>query len=84
MRRFILKRNEDISGVSGTGVVAEGALFHNGHYALCWFGDTSTIEVGDSIEDLVKIHGHEGRTIVVWVDEQDVKDFREILGGSKE
>ena len=30
MNSFILRRLEDVSGVSGTGVVAEGVEFSNG------------------------------------------------------
>ena len=33
-RRFLLLREEDISGVSGTGIVAEGIEFYDGVCAL--------------------------------------------------
>ena len=35
-RRFELHRDDDVSGVSGTGVVAEGVLFSSGRVALEW------------------------------------------------
>lgn len=36
MRTFVLRRNEDISGVSGVGIVAEGIEFSDGVVALRW------------------------------------------------
>ena len=36
MRRFLLERIEDVSGVAGTGWVAEGIQFTNGCVALTW------------------------------------------------
>lgn len=69
MRRFILQRNEDASGVSGTGTVAEGIEFTGGKVAMTWLTPMAIVEVADSIHVIEAIHGHEGRTIVVWLDE---------------
>ena len=66
MRCFQLVRVEDVSGVSGTGVVAEGVQFANGRCALSWLGKFKTINIYERIEDLLAIHGHEGRTRVEW------------------
>lgn len=66
MNTFKLKRSEDVSGVSGTGFVAEGVLFSNGRVALCWLTETPTVTSFDSIADVETIHGHEGRTKIVW------------------
>jgi hypothetical protein len=66
MINFALHRSEDVSGISGTGRVAEGVLFGNGKVVLGW-ATTSSVEVFDSIEDVIKIHGHEGRTKVIWL-----------------
>src|SRR5579872_1239536 len=41
-RRFVLVRHEDVSGVSGTGVVAEGVAFSNGVVALQWASEFPT------------------------------------------
>ena len=71
MRRFLLVRSEDVSGVSGTGRVAEGVVFHDGQYTMSWFGQLHTIEVGPSIEAVERIHGHEGRTRIEWLDTED-------------
>ena len=68
MKRFDLFRVEDESGVSGTGVVAEGVQFQTGKCALGWLTKVSSIAIYDSIEELTQIHGHEGKTIVRWID----------------
>lgn len=67
-RRFILNRKEDASGVSGTGVIAEGVEFSDGTCALRWKTKHRCTGVYDSILVLEHIHGHEGRTVVVWID----------------
>ena len=66
MRTFRLIRTEDVSGVSGTGRVAEGVEFHDGQVVMSWFGRHHTIEVSPSIETTMAIHGHDGKTKVVW------------------
>ena len=67
MRLFRLVRQEDVSGVSGVGVVAEGCQFHDGQVAMSWFGQHHTLEISPSIESITAIHGHEGRTVVEWI-----------------
>lgn len=63
---FYLMRRQDHSGVSGTGVVAEGIEFTNGKVAMAWLTDTSSICVYDSMEDLVIVHGHGGSSEVIY------------------
>ncbi len=69
MRRFDLVRVEDASGVSGTGNVAEGVEFTDGTAAMRWRTATASTAIYGSIQQLVDIHGHEGRTKVVFIDE---------------
>jgi hypothetical protein len=66
MRLFTLYRQEDESGVSGTGVVAEGVEFSNGKCALSWLTEHTSVAVYDNIETLTSIHGHNGKTRVMW------------------
>jgi hypothetical protein len=68
VKRFKLVRREDVSGVSGTGVVAEGVQFHDGQVAMSWFGSFHTLEVSPNIETTIQIHGHGGKTVVEWED----------------
>ncbi|MGC4938069.1 hypothetical protein [Kribbella sp. DT2] len=67
-RRFRLMRYEDVSGVSGTGPVAEGVQFTDGSVALRWYGDYPTTTVWDGIDSVIAIHGHAGATEVEWLD----------------
>lgn len=69
MRNFVLQRDEDVTGVSGTGVVAEGCVFSDGKVALRWVvGEQRSTVFWDSVEDAVAIHGHNGATRLVWVE----------------
>ena len=80
MRTFKLVRNEDFSGVSGTGEVAEGVQFSNGRCVMSWNTSTTSTAIYDSITDLVKIHGHEGRTVAVFANGEVVSDVVDSWG----
>lgn len=67
-RCFHLVRDEDVTGVSGTGVVAEGVLWTDDTVTLRWFGEHSSIAVWRTLADAEVIHGHNGATRVVWLD----------------
>lgn len=66
MKTFVLKRDIDETGVSGTGIVAEGVQFTDGNCAMRWLTETASTGFYASIEDLVFIHGHAGKTKVVF------------------
>lgn len=67
MKTFVLYRDEDETGVSGTGTVAEGIQFSDGKVALRWIvGKYRSTVLWDSIEAVEAIHGHNGKTRVVW------------------
>ncbi|WP_028924198.1 hypothetical protein [Pseudonocardia acaciae] len=65
-RRFELHRDTDHTGVSGTGVVAEGAQFGDGTVVLRWLGRYTSTVVWASLDDAMAVHGHDGATYVVW------------------
>lgn len=70
MRRFRLNRLQDISGVSGAGIVAEGVQFSDDSVALRWISDWPTVAIHDrGMESIERIHGHDGATVVEWLDE---------------
>lgn len=69
-RRFILVRDEDITGVSGTGVVAQGCLFGTGWVALTWLTAVNSLVFYPDIANVAAIHGHGGSTRIVWLDEE--------------
>lgn len=74
MRTFHLKRSEDVSGTSGTGKVAEGVEFSNGWAAITWLSPYGVVAFYQSVTALIAVHGHDGKTEVVFDDEKEVKD----------
>lgn len=70
MRDFILIREKDVTGRSGTGVVAEGAIFQDGQAVLKWLREPFALGVFTSIEELLSVHGYEGNTTVQFMDKQ--------------
>lgn len=69
MRRFHLKRVIDETGISGVGIVTEGVQFSDGSCVMRWMTDTSSTTVYASIQDVLTIHGHAGKTLVQGVDD---------------
>ena len=76
MRRFHLVRTEDLSNVSGTGIVAEGIEFENGKVVICWTSKYHIVSTIDNIHTLEAVHGHGGRTYVEWLDSVDGAPIR--------
>ena len=71
MKRFWLNRLEDPTGCSGTGIVVEGIQFTNGRCRYWWFPGTLGVATeggADTIEEVIKTHGHNGKTVLVWAD----------------
>lgn len=68
MRRFELIRHVDVSGVSGTGPVAEGVEFSDQSIAVRWPSATPCTAVFDRIEHVMAVHGPHGKTVVRWLD----------------
>ena len=68
-RRFALDRSHDVSGVSGLGIVAYGVQFPDGRVATRWRGEIAQTCAWDCVEDLMAIHGHNGCTVLVWLDQ---------------
>lgn len=67
-RSFELVRLVDVSGVSGIGVVAEGTQYSDGAVALRWLGDHPSTVAWDSVESVLAVHGHGGKTVLRWLD----------------
>jgi hypothetical protein len=70
-RAFVLQRDEDVTGVSGTGVVAQGVEFADGTVALRWLSawPTSVVFHDRGLDAVRAVHGHDGRTRIVFADE---------------
>jgi hypothetical protein len=85
-RRFELHRDVDVSGISGTGVVADGWVhdtalhirhWHEWHLdlppgwvRLVWRGEHSSTSLWSNLATMLAIHGHNEMTRVVWLDEE--------------
>jgi hypothetical protein len=84
MRRFVLQRDVDETGVSGTGEVADGVMFDvpasfqfpdgvrlhlpAGWVRMKWRGERSSTGLWRDLETMLAVHGHNGATRVVWAD----------------
>lgn len=68
MKRFLLVRDRDLSGVSGTGVIAEGVLSSVRKVALFWVTKHRSVVLYDSLQEMIAIHGHGGATRIEWQD----------------
>ncbi|MDT0608816.1 hypothetical protein [Streptomyces lancefieldiae] len=67
-RRFHLQRNHDVTGVSGTGRVADGILWTDGTVSVRWLGDRPSTVFWDDVAHAEAVHGHGGHTVIVWDD----------------
>jgi hypothetical protein len=64
-RLFTLLRHFDETGVSGTGRIIDGIIFHTGQVVICWRSDMrpqnpgySSIAIYPSWEAFLEIHVH--------------------------
>jgi len=72
LREYYLQRNEDFSGVSGTGIVAEGVIMPSGKCIHEWSQSyVISHNIYPNIQSVQHIHGHEGRTIVKFVNDNE-------------
>lgn len=81
-RRFHLIRDMDVTGISGTGVVAEGVEFTDGTTVLRWLSAGTarpdvvrpTTVVHESVASVLALHGHGGATRVEFLESADGYD----------
>lgn len=74
-RTFVLMRTTDVTGISGTGPVADGVVYPDGVTVMRWRdvagpnadrGVRPTTVVHESPEAVEALHGHNGATRIVW------------------
>ncbi|MET7477966.1 hypothetical protein ABZT17_26865 [Streptomyces sp. NPDC005648] len=69
---FVAQRDEDLTGVSGEGVVAEGVQFSDGWVVTHWLDQPPMNEPKTDVwhnkgaQPFERIHGHGGATRIVW------------------
>lgn len=68
MRTFVLQRDVDVTGISGTGGVAEGVQFTDGTVVIRWRSIYPSTVLWPDIDAALAIHGHDGKTQVIWSD----------------
>jgi hypothetical protein len=86
-RRFYLWRGEDATGISGEGHVADGIQWRDGSVMLNWLGGGLSFNFWplhdpqwpdlSPIERIERIHGHNGKTIIVWRDDTNGLPFHD-------
>lgn len=69
-RRFIIRRHEDVTGLSGTGDVAWGCSFPDGTAVVRWRSEHRSTVVWENVKSVEAIHGHVGKTEIVWIDNE--------------
>ena len=77
MRRFTMRREFDVSGVSGTGIVLEGVHFSTGVVVIHWLTPPprGSISVFDDLEQFLSIHVRphpDNRTVLSFEDGEEV------------
>lgn len=72
MKLHYLQRWEDVSGLSGTGIVGEICEYSDGRCVMRWVATHEdgtpmprSIVIYDNMADLIAIHGHGGASEVV-------------------
>lgn len=65
--RFLLIRDVDETGVSGTGIVAMGFQFPTGRVVIEWLVKPFALGIFSSLQELIEVHGHQGKTWVKFI-----------------
>jgi len=76
IKHFYLKREVDVSGTSGTGIVARGIILPSGKAIIEWTSFHTSIAIYNNIEDVNSIHGHDGATEIIMGDPPNAKKPR--------
>jgi hypothetical protein len=66
-----LVRHKDVSGISGTGLVAQGVEFDDGVVVIRWLvrqdGIEPTTVIHPNMKNVLTLHGHGGSSEVEWL-----------------
>lgn len=68
-RRFMMLRRVDETGVSGVGHVADGVVFEDGTVVVRWRTATPGTTSFASLEHAKAVHGHDGKTVFEFHDD---------------
>ena len=69
LRLFRLVRDEDETGISGTGPVCAGVMLPSGRCALEWIvgEQPGSIAIYNNVDAMLQVHGHGGKTRLEWL-----------------
>lgn len=77
VKPFYLLRHVDLTGTSGTGIVAMGAIFPSGQVFMEWVASNHVSwNMFNNIEDVNRINGHDGNTEIIMGNPPDNKPKR--------
>lgn len=68
IKKFHLRRDEDESGVSGTGIVAVGVILPSNRCIIEWCSKktpANSLGIYDNMEDVRAVHSHDGKTKII-------------------
>lgn len=71
IRIGVIRRHEDVHGVSGTGIVAEVIEFSDGSAVARWLGKDAMSNVAAGVKNITNVHGHGGKMEIEWLWEQE-------------
>lgn len=88
LKIFDMERQNDESGISGTGLVASGIVFPDGKVSIRWNTETSSTTEFDTFEDFLDIHvrphgGNHTKIHFYKLKEGDVKEFKKAIEAGK-
>lgn len=66
MKTFYLQRNVDVSGVSGTGIIAYGVILPSGKVVMEWVTTYGSIAIYETIHEVQVLHAHKGSTLIIY------------------
>lgn len=72
-RRFTIIREADATGISGTGRVLDGVIFHTGQVVVCWRSAFGSITIFENWTAFAGVHlkAHpENRAKIVFLDDE--------------
>lgn len=76
-----LVRESDVSGISGTGHVADLVRWADDSVSVRWLGEHPSIVYWTSMASVEHVHGHGGATRIVWDNPQSAPpDLRAVQG----
>lgn len=68
MKQFYLNRKIDLSGVSGTGIIAYGVILPSGRVVMEWVTEHKSIAIYDGINEIQILHAQPDKTELIFFD----------------